>query len=155
MITVKILQCSLVSYHLSCFLNALSYIVHFKILCFFFLASQQPRSYYISEKFYMINTVLDQKRNCVKICCKIFLSYRFTLRGHSAPADQIRMEEHGKRCLTYDSKGRDRSVRVWDVTKGKMFTFNLTYLLVPKCYCEINFFIYSRCHLREGSCNTA
>lgn len=44
---------------------------------------------------------------------------RFTLRGHSAPADQIRMEEQGKRCLTYDSKGYDRSVRVWDVTKGE------------------------------------
>lgn len=52
-------------------------------------------------------------------CNFFFLNLRFTLRGHSAPADQIRMEEHGKRCLTYDSKGRDRSVRVWDVTKGK------------------------------------
>ncbi|XP_015912569.1 NACHT domain- and WD repeat-containing protein 1 isoform X2 [Parasteatoda tepidariorum] len=44
---------------------------------------------------------------------------RFTLRGHSAPADQIRMEEQGKKCLTYDSRGYDRSVRVWDVTKGE------------------------------------
>ncbi|GIX73219.1 NACHT and WD repeat domain-containing protein 2 [Caerostris extrusa] len=43
---------------------------------------------------------------------------RFTLRGHSAPVDQIRMEESGKRCLTYDSRNYDRSVRVWDITKG-------------------------------------
>ncbi|GIX76385.1 NACHT and WD repeat domain-containing protein 2 [Caerostris darwini] len=44
---------------------------------------------------------------------------RFTLRGHSAPVDQIRMEESGKRCLTYDSRNYDRSVRVWDITKGE------------------------------------
>ncbi|GFU21337.1 NACHT and WD repeat domain-containing protein 2 [Nephila pilipes] len=44
---------------------------------------------------------------------------RFTLRGHSAPVDQIRMEEQGKRCLTYDSRNYDRSVRVWDITKGE------------------------------------
>lgn len=43
---------------------------------------------------------------------------RFTLRGHTAPVDQIRMSEAGTRCLTYDSLGRDRSLRLWDVTKG-------------------------------------
>ncbi|XP_023214802.1 autophagy-related protein 16-like, partial [Centruroides sculpturatus] len=44
---------------------------------------------------------------------------RFTLRGHTAPVDQIRMSETGSRCLTYDSLGRDRSLRLWDVTKGE------------------------------------
>ncbi|KAH6945792.1 hypothetical protein HPB50_009950 [Hyalomma asiaticum] len=44
---------------------------------------------------------------------------RYTLKGHNAPIDQIRLDESGFKSLTYNSDGIDRSVRVWDVMKGK------------------------------------
>ncbi|XP_022252283.1 NACHT and WD repeat domain-containing protein 2-like [Limulus polyphemus] len=44
---------------------------------------------------------------------------RSILRGHSAPADTLKMDESGTRCLSFDSTGRDKSIRVWDVVKGQ------------------------------------
>lgn len=44
---------------------------------------------------------------------------RFSLRGHTAPVDQILLDDAGIMCVTYDSTGRDRSVRAWDIIKGK------------------------------------
>ncbi|XP_076370647.1 NACHT and WD repeat domain-containing protein 2-like isoform X1 [Tachypleus tridentatus] len=43
---------------------------------------------------------------------------RFILRGHSAPVDNIKIDESGTRCLTFDLSGRDRSIRLWDLAKG-------------------------------------
>ncbi|KAG0719244.1 NACHT and WD repeat domain-containing protein 2 [Chionoecetes opilio] len=43
---------------------------------------------------------------------------RWTLKGHTAPANTIRLDNRGLQCLTYDSHGRDRSVRVWDIHTG-------------------------------------
>ncbi|UYV85144.1 hypothetical protein LAZ67_X004722 [Cordylochernes scorpioides] len=44
---------------------------------------------------------------------------RFTFQGHCAPVDQIQIDEPGNRCATFDSAGRDRSVRVWDLNRGE------------------------------------
>lgn len=44
---------------------------------------------------------------------------RYNLQGHTAPVDEIKLDDDGGRCLTYDSAGRDRSVRVWDLAKGE------------------------------------
>ncbi|CAL4059801.1 unnamed protein product, partial [Meganyctiphanes norvegica] len=43
---------------------------------------------------------------------------RWTLKGHTAPPDTIRLDNRGLQCLTYDSLGRDRSIRVWDIHSG-------------------------------------
>ncbi|XP_071528707.1 NACHT and WD repeat domain-containing protein 2 isoform X2 [Panulirus ornatus] len=43
---------------------------------------------------------------------------RWTLKGHTAPPTTIRLDNRGLQCLTYDSLGRDRSVRVWDIHTG-------------------------------------
>ncbi|XP_022704756.1 uncharacterized protein LOC111269403 [Varroa jacobsoni] len=45
---------------------------------------------------------------------------KYTLKGHTAPVDEIRLEpEMGRRALTYSSYQHiDGSVRVWDVDKG-------------------------------------
>lgn len=43
---------------------------------------------------------------------------RFTLHGHTAPVTHIRLDSNGVRCATLDLKGRDKSLRLWDITKG-------------------------------------
>ncbi|XP_076043047.1 NACHT domain- and WD repeat-containing protein 1 isoform X2 [Oratosquilla oratoria] len=43
---------------------------------------------------------------------------RWTLKGHTAPPDTVRLDNRGLQCLTFDSLGRDRSVRVWDIHSG-------------------------------------
>lgn len=43
---------------------------------------------------------------------------RWTLKGHTAPPNTIRLDNRGLQCLTFDSLGRDRSVRVWDIHTG-------------------------------------
>ncbi|XP_076338037.1 NACHT domain- and WD repeat-containing protein 1-like [Tachypleus tridentatus] len=53
---------------------------------------------------------------------------RSTLRGHSAPADTLKMDDTGTLCLSFDSSGRDKSIRVWDVAKSQclaVFTSDL------------------------------
>lgn len=43
---------------------------------------------------------------------------KYTLKGHTAPVDQIRINDKGSICVTYDSIGRDRSLRMWDLENG-------------------------------------
>ncbi|KAK8749008.1 hypothetical protein OTU49_015633 [Cherax quadricarinatus] len=43
---------------------------------------------------------------------------RWTLKGHTAPPTTIRLDNRGLQCVTYDSMGRDRSLRVWDIHTG-------------------------------------
>ncbi|XP_077503661.1 NACHT domain- and WD repeat-containing protein 1 isoform X3 [Amblyomma americanum] len=58
---------------------------------------------------------------------------RFTLKGHNAPVDQIRLDESGFKSLTYNSDGIDRSVRVWDVMKGECLAVFTPDLAVTCC----------------------
>ncbi|KAF0313272.1 NACHT and WD repeat domain-containing protein 2 [Amphibalanus amphitrite] len=43
---------------------------------------------------------------------------RWNLKGHTAPPDAIRFDNRGHKFLTFDSEGRDRSVRVWELMTG-------------------------------------
>lgn len=58
---------------------------------------------------------------------------RYTLRGHTAPVDQIRLDESGFKALTYSSKGIDRSIRVWDVMKGECLAVFTPDLAISCC----------------------
>lgn len=58
---------------------------------------------------------------------------RYTLKGHNAPVDQIRLDESGFKSLTYNSDGIDRSVRVWDVMKGECLAVFTPDLAVTCC----------------------
>lgn len=43
---------------------------------------------------------------------------RWCLYGHSAPVNYLRLDPSGFLCLSTDSQGRDRSIRVWDLNRG-------------------------------------
>lgn len=43
---------------------------------------------------------------------------RWTLSGHTAPVDYLRLDAQGGTFLSADSKCRDRSLRLWDLNKG-------------------------------------
>ncbi|XP_064467406.1 NACHT domain- and WD repeat-containing protein 1-like isoform X2 [Ornithodoros turicata] len=58
---------------------------------------------------------------------------RYTLRGHIAPVDQIRLDESGFKALTYNSKGIDRSIRIWDVMKGECLAVFTPDLAISCC----------------------
>lgn len=58
---------------------------------------------------------------------------RFTLQGHSAPVDEIRLDESGFRALTRNAEGVDRSVRVWDLMKGECLAVFTPDLAVTCC----------------------
>ncbi|CAN8025079.1 unnamed protein product [Ixodes persulcatus] len=58
---------------------------------------------------------------------------RFTLPGHSAPVDEIRLDESGLRALTRNAEGVDRSVRVWDLMKGECLAVFTPDLAVTCC----------------------
>uniref|UniRef100_T1IHI5 NACHT domain-containing protein n=1 Tax=Strigamia maritima TaxID=126957 RepID=T1IHI5_STRMM len=45
---------------------------------------------------------------------------RFSLKGHCAPADHILMDDAGTVCVTFDSTGKDRSVRSWNILSGQV-----------------------------------
>jgi len=45
---------------------------------------------------------------------------RFSLKGHCAPVDTIRIDDSGSVCVTFDSTGKDRSVRAWNTTSGQL-----------------------------------
>jgi len=42
-----------------------------------------------------------------------------SLQGHSRGPDKIRLNEDGRRCVTYDSTGRDTLLWLWDVGSGE------------------------------------
>lgn len=48
---------------------------------------------------------------------------RWSLCGHTAPVSSLRLDPTGALCLSSDSQGRDRSIRVWDLNKGKQMIF--------------------------------
>ncbi|KAF2893747.1 hypothetical protein ILUMI_12441 [Ignelater luminosus] len=52
---------------------------------------------------------------------------RWSLCGHTAPVSSLRLDPTGGLCLSSDSQGRDRSIRVWDLNKG-----NLVAVYTPK-----------------------
>lgn len=59
---------------------------------------------------------------------------RWTLKGHTAPPNTIRLDNRGLQCLTFDSLGRDRSVRVWDIHTGKHSSLgSLTFYFNETC----------------------
>ncbi|XP_022246220.1 NACHT domain- and WD repeat-containing protein 1-like [Limulus polyphemus] len=61
---------------------------------------------------------------------------RFILRGHSSPVDHIQLSVSSGFCVTWDSKGYDRSLRLWDLKKGEcLSTFTPDELIV--C-CELS-----------------
>lgn len=45
---------------------------------------------------------------------------RWTLSGHTAPVDYLRLDAQGGTFLSADSKCRDRSLRLWDLNKGTL-----------------------------------
>ncbi|BET02356.1 Hypothetical protein NTJ_15174 [Nesidiocoris tenuis] len=45
---------------------------------------------------------------------------RYSLSGHSAPVDFLRLSPNGKMCLSMNKEGRDRSIRIWDIAKGSL-----------------------------------
>ncbi|KAI4468136.1 beta transducin-related protein [Holotrichia oblita] len=45
---------------------------------------------------------------------------RWSLIGHIAPVNLLRLDPTGSLCLSTDSDGRDRSIRIWDLNKGDL-----------------------------------
>ncbi|XP_066263113.1 NACHT and WD repeat domain-containing protein 2 [Euwallacea similis] len=43
---------------------------------------------------------------------------RFSLSGHTAPVSSLKLDSTGALCLSSDTEGRDRSIRLWDLNKG-------------------------------------
>ncbi|KAF5283296.1 hypothetical protein FQR65_LT13975 [Abscondita terminalis] len=76
---------------------------------------------------------------------------RWSLCGHTAPVSFLRLDPTGAFCISGDALGRDKSIRVWDLTKG-----NLVAVYTPKANitaCEI---MSGGKHIVlavEGSCN--
>lgn len=61
---------------------------------------------------------------------------RWSLSGHTAPINLLRLDSTGNICLSTDSEGRDKSMRIWDLNKG-----NLVAVYTPKrniTACEIS-----------------
>jgi len=40
--------------------------------------------------------------------------------GHNAPVTLLKLDPLGKVLLSGDSEGRDRSIRLWDLSSGKL-----------------------------------
>lgn len=54
--------------------------------------------------------------------------------GHNAPVTLLKLDPLGKTLLSGDIEGRDRSIRLWDLTSGKSSTRN-SFLI----HCIVNF----------------
>lgn len=51
----------------------------------------------------------------------LFISLEFLLfTGHNAPVTLLKLDPLGKVLLSGDSEGRDRSIRLWDLSSGKL-----------------------------------
>lgn len=55
--------------------------------------------------------------------CFVLGNCRWSLYGHTAPVSLLRLDSTGGFCLSTDSKCRDRSIRLWDLNKGKFISF--------------------------------
>jgi hypothetical protein len=53
----------------------------------------------------------------------VYLLFRALLRGHSRGPDTIRVNESGTASVTYDSKGRDVALWLWDLEQGESHVF--------------------------------
>lgn len=45
------------------------------------------------------------------------------LTGHNAPVTLLKLDPLGKVLLSGDIEGRDKSIRVWDLSSGKIRKF--------------------------------
>lgn len=45
--------------------------------------------------------------------------HRLTLKGHRSPVDTLQIDDRGKTLLSFDSSGRDTSIRLWNLDNGK------------------------------------
>ncbi|ODM93765.1 NACHT and WD repeat domain-containing protein 2 [Orchesella cincta] len=45
---------------------------------------------------------------------------KYSLSKHTAPANMLRLDYKGSRCLSCDSTGRDRTICLWDLTNGSL-----------------------------------
>lgn len=43
---------------------------------------------------------------------------RLTLKGHRSPVDTLQIDDRGKTLLSFDSSGRDTSIRLWNLDNG-------------------------------------
>ncbi len=50
---------------------------------------------------------------------------KWILEGHTAPVTRLRLDVEGGAFLSTDSSGRDRSIRLWNLTNGKQNNFLL------------------------------
>ncbi|XP_076330509.1 NACHT domain- and WD repeat-containing protein 1-like [Tachypleus tridentatus] len=84
-----------------------------------------------------LNCVLSGLSNTLVVVWEITTTQkRFILRGHSAPVDHIQLSVSSGSCVTWDSKGYDCSLRLWDLKKGEcLSTFTPDELIV--C-CELS-----------------
>ncbi|XP_017775485.1 PREDICTED: NACHT and WD repeat domain-containing protein 2 isoform X1 [Nicrophorus vespilloides] len=58
---------------------------------------------------------------------------RWTLEGHTAPVNYLRLEPRGVLFLSTDIQGRDKSIRVWDLNKGNLVAVYTTSLNITTC----------------------
>ncbi|XP_074644419.1 NACHT and WD repeat domain-containing protein 2-like [Tubulanus polymorphus] len=42
-------------------------------------------------------------------------AHKFTLKGHSAPPNDVQLSKDGRRCLSYNNTRADPSIRLWDL----------------------------------------
>lgn len=54
----------------------------------------------------------------LKLYC-ILGNCRWSLSGHTAPVSSLKLDPTGALCLSTDVECRDRSIRLWDLNKGK------------------------------------
>lgn len=61
-----------------------------------------------------------------------------SLIGHNAPVTLLKLDPLGKVLLSGDTEGRDKSIRVWDLSSGEgaNFSFNPINLKIKFFYKE-------------------
>lgn len=57
--------------------------------------------------------------------CSIFSAgaCKWVLEGHTAPVTRLRLDASGGSFLSTDSSGRDRSIRLWNLTNGQLILY--------------------------------
>ncbi|XP_065167837.1 NACHT and WD repeat domain-containing protein 2 [Atheta coriaria] len=58
---------------------------------------------------------------------------RWSLQGHTAPVNTLKLDPIGSLCLSTDINGRDKSIRVWDVEKGNLVAVYTTNRNIISC----------------------
>ncbi|XP_053200934.1 NACHT domain- and WD repeat-containing protein 1-like isoform X2 [Panonychus citri] len=74
-----------------------------------------------------VSITISSSASCVINCTETALilvwdlstgAKRLTLQGHIASVDILQVDEKGKTLLSYDSTGKDLSIRLWDLENG-------------------------------------